>query len=107
MAKEDGKALPRWKGGSRLIDPPRYNRRRAPSPRLRWKVSGEWSTYLDPPFLPPMRPIRPKNSSPWRFLVVRPPLRPASARDILPFEDWGMRTSSSESWLLVVATLRP
>src|SRR5437867_6053459 len=29
-----------------------------------------------------MRPIRPKNSSPCRCLVVRPPFRPASARVI-------------------------
>src|SRR6266540_294528 len=40
-----------------------------------------------------MRPMRPKNSSPWRCFVVRPPFRPASARDILPFEVWGMRIS--------------
>src|SRR5687767_10167597 len=50
-----------------------------------------------------MRPMRPKNSSPWRCFVVRPPLRPASDRDILPFEVWGMRISllvQGFSWLL-------
>src|SRR4029453_7416353 len=34
---------------------------------------------VSPPFFPPMRPIFPKKSSPYRFLVVWPPLRPASA----------------------------
>src|ERR1700737_4582673 len=33
-----------------------------------------------------MRPILPKNSSPYLLLVVRPPFRPASARDI--FVSW-------------------
>src|SRR5918996_4272745 len=37
---------------------------------------------VPPPFFPPIRPILPKNSSPYRCLVVSPPLRPASARVI-------------------------